>query len=655
MSQSFAEALSWVPVSAILSGTLGRAHEYARAQGHRTVTLEHLLLALAEDPDASVVLQASNIDIGRLMNDASAHLGHHEDRVAPGQPSDPGADEALVRILDYAAAAARQSRRREINGAIVLAAMVGEARSVAASILQAQGLTFEGAIRALQRTPAPPQRTSLPAPAPGPMQLPPHGAPGGHPASFDPATTVNGAATQTNEQILASVRRRIDASRTAPKPAPAPPGRDFYPAPPVTPPPKQPWEVPRAAVEPTAPPAPVAVPEPPQPPIAEPAPVQPPALEPASAAAGVDRAEAPQPMHADPYLGIYPEPVLQQPGPVAVAPQPYITADDGVRPEAVSRERRPAAETPPTEVPPSRRPPPLPPSTAPVQPAAGPHYGGRQQGPLSEPPPNPLRPRLHGAPVVPPSSIPWPAPVQPQPTALPPVPMAPPPQPPDPNDYDGGIAGAPYPEPDAVSPRPTANVPVPVQRTKVPRMPTSAPSPIEAGQLAENIPRAMRVGRTETVEVRIARASIKAVGDGMQGSGQAHLRALIVTKAMSVRLRAVDGGFAIETGSPETQWLDSNVGPGAEDYASWRWSVTPLRRGEGRLQLVVAARTIASDGLTADTALPDQVFDVTVSADYSRLLRRAAGWVGLMILGGMLSKFGQNGLSTVATLWRGFE
>ena len=83
--------------------------------------------------------------------------------------------------------------------------------------------------------------------------------------------------------------------------------------------------------------------------------------------------------------------------------------------------------------------------------------------------------------------------------------------------------------------------------------------------------------------------------------------------------------------------------------------MTPLRRGASRLQLVVSARTIASDGLTADTALPDQVFDVRVKADYARMALRAAGWVGLMILGGVLSKFGQNGFETVATLWRGFE
>ena len=165
----------------------------------------------------------------------------------------------------------------------------------------------------------------------------------------------------------------------------------------------------------------------------------------------------------------------------------------------------------------------------------------------------------------------------------------------------------------------------------------------------------MKVGKAETVEVRISKSHVQSVADGMQGQAKSYLHELIVTKAMSVRLRAPDGGFAIETGSPETQWLDNNADIKPDDFASWRWNVTPLRRGARQLQLIVSARTIASDGLTADTALPDQVFDVSVRANYAHGAQQAAVWVGLMILGGVLSKFGQNGFETVATLWRGFE
>ena len=123
MAQSFADALNWVPKSRNLATTLARAFEYAKAQSHAAVTLEHLLLALVADPDASLVLQASNVDLSRLNADVSTYLaGLQDQRAAQGQFGDPVAGEDLVRILDYASAAARQSRRREINGAIVLAA-----------------------------------------------------------------------------------------------------------------------------------------------------------------------------------------------------------------------------------------------------------------------------------------------------------------------------------------------------------------------------------------------------------------------------------------------------------------------------------------------------------------------------------------------------
>ncbi len=635
MSQSFAEALNWVPVSATLSATLGRAHEYARAQAYRTVTLEHLLLALAEDPDASQVMQASGIDIQRLMADVSSHLGHSEDRVPPGQPNDPAADEALIRILDYAAAAARQSRRREINGAIVLAAIVGEGNSVSASMLQAHGLTFEGAIRALQKNqvPAGPPRQQLAPPA---AAAQPSAQGAGAPAYAPPVVPQgpsSSAATQTNEQILANVRRRIDATRNQPKPNPTLPPREPYPAPPggtaVKPQPR---------VELPPPPAPVPM-----------APIV------ASLPSVTEPTPVPQslPQQRGEHAGGYPDSAGQAiPGDAAVErPTPSRSppsVEDRDRIDEAMGWEPPAAPFIIDDAPPSRRPPPLPPVQSPLP------------SPLAEVPPSPLRPRQLGAPVAPPSSVAWPAPVEPHQNALPPL-RTPHPmqsvQRPDPFAFDGGIAGAPFPEPDFVPPPPT-NIPVPVQRTKVPKAPKVQPqksAPIEPGQLAENIPRTMQVDRVEMVEVRIARANINAVSDGLQGNGASYLHELIVTKAMSVRLRAPDGGFMIETGSPETQWLDNGLGVGADDFASWRWNITPLRRGAGQLQLIVSARTIASDGLSADTALPDQVFDVRVKANYGRLLAKAAGWAGLMILGGVLSKFGQNGLETVATLWRGFE
>ena len=154
MTTMIADELGRIPMSPFLTATLTRAADYATAQAHREVTLEHLLLALAEDPEASVVLKSSNVDIARLMSDVSGFLGRSEDRVAPESGGGVVISQDLKRILEAAAAAAQQGRRREINGAIVLAAIVGDGKSTAAHLLRSQGLTFEAAIRALQRASA---------------------------------------------------------------------------------------------------------------------------------------------------------------------------------------------------------------------------------------------------------------------------------------------------------------------------------------------------------------------------------------------------------------------------------------------------------------------------------------------------------------------
>lgn len=164
---------------------------------------------------------------------------------------------------------------------------------------------------------------------------------------------------------------------------------------------------------------------------------------------------------------------------------------------------------------------------------------------------------------------------------------------------------------------------------------------LDRGQLLENIPRVMRVGVSASVEVRIARADLQNLGAGLDGRGAPVRHDLVITKAMSVRLRAPDGGFWIETASPETQWIESRLGILNDDYASWRWTVTPQRRGKARLQLVVSARTVGADGLAAETALPDQVIEVKVRTNFGRAAVQWAGWIAAAAAGGVLAKFGE--------------
>jgi hypothetical protein len=205
--------------------------------------------------------------------------------------------------------------------------------------------------------------------------------------------------------------------------------------------------------------------------------------------------------------------------------------------------------------------------------------------------------------------------------------------------YGANAAGPPFPDPDQLAP-PSAERSS-SHRTSVTAAPPLRSAVFDAGRLAENIPRTMRVGRPVTVEVRIARAQVAALAAGLEGPGAVYQHSIVVTKAMALRLRAPGGGFLIESVSPETQWIESTLGFLTDDYASWRWTVTPQRRGRGRLQLVVSARTVGSDGVTAETALPDQTIEVQVRTNYARTVGRWSGWIAAAVAGGVLAKLGE--------------
>jgi hypothetical protein len=166
-----------------------------------------------------------------------------------------------------------------------------------------------------------------------------------------------------------------------------------------------------------------------------------------------------------------------------------------------------------------------------------------------------------------------------------------------------------------------------------------SPGSVYTGKLAENIPRKMKAFKPERVEVRITREETETFLAGMEGSMEAFRHDLLVTQAMSVLLRAPDGGFTIETIAPETQWIFNRPGGSEkEPFGRWRWSVTPTETGPRRLQLVVAARSVDQNGLAGDTALPDQVINVTVRANYGRGVLKALRWVVLMALGGAITE-----------------
>jgi hypothetical protein len=151
----------------------------------------------------------------------------------------------------------------------------------------------------------------------------------------------------------------------------------------------------------------------------------------------------------------------------------------------------------------------------------------------------------------------------------------------------------------------------------------------------------MKMGLPVSAQVRISRDRI----DGliallMKGRGGGHRPDALITRALSVRLRAPDGGFSIEATSPETQWVESTPGLHQDEHVTWQWTVVPQRRGRGRLVLVVAARTVGHDGIAAETAPPDRVIEVVVTGGRLRRLARWTGLLAALVLGAIIGRFG---------------
>jgi len=133
------------------SDTLEKAIHSALAQAnshrHELATLEHLLLALTDEPDAAKVMQACGVDLEVLRTTLREFI---EDELSTlvtdveGSEAVPTA--AFQRVIQRAAIHVQSSGRTEVTGANVLVAIFAERESNAAFFLQEQDMTRYDAV-----------------------------------------------------------------------------------------------------------------------------------------------------------------------------------------------------------------------------------------------------------------------------------------------------------------------------------------------------------------------------------------------------------------------------------------------------------------------------------------------------------------------------
>jgi ATP-dependent Clp protease ATP-binding subunit ClpA len=117
------------------------AYREATSRRHTHLTLEHLLYALAHDPEGERILAACGADLPQLRKDLDRYLNDSVEKFDRSQQKEPEQTLAFRRVLQTAVMHVQSAGRQEVQSGDVLAATLQQHKSHAAQLLAAQGVT----------------------------------------------------------------------------------------------------------------------------------------------------------------------------------------------------------------------------------------------------------------------------------------------------------------------------------------------------------------------------------------------------------------------------------------------------------------------------------------------------------------------------------
>ena len=133
--------------STTLEQSIHAALALANARRHELATLEHLLLALIDEPDAARVMRACAVDLDELRKTLEEFIEDDlSTLVTDVEGSEAVPTAAFQRVIQRAAIHVQSSGRSEVTGANVLVAIFAERESNAAYFLQEQDMTRYDAV-----------------------------------------------------------------------------------------------------------------------------------------------------------------------------------------------------------------------------------------------------------------------------------------------------------------------------------------------------------------------------------------------------------------------------------------------------------------------------------------------------------------------------
>ncbi|MBE0454696.1 ATP-dependent Clp protease ATP-binding subunit ClpA [Roseovarius autotrophicus] len=133
--------------STTLEQAIHAALALANARRHEFATLEHLLLALVDEPDAARVMKACSVDTEELRTSLVEFIDEDlANLITDIDGSEAVPTAAFQRVIQRAAIHVQSSGRTEVTGANVLVAIFAERESNAAYFLQEQDMTRYDAV-----------------------------------------------------------------------------------------------------------------------------------------------------------------------------------------------------------------------------------------------------------------------------------------------------------------------------------------------------------------------------------------------------------------------------------------------------------------------------------------------------------------------------
>src|SRR5215216_5108326 len=142
-----------VPFAPETRGTIQRAFRLATDLRHDTVGLEHLLIAIADEPQARRILAACGADIDALRRQLQEVLAKAFMPVPSSTPVEPEPTRGFDRVIKQAMVHAAVSSAKHVDSGSLLVLILQEEESNAAFFLRSQGVERLTLLRVISHGP----------------------------------------------------------------------------------------------------------------------------------------------------------------------------------------------------------------------------------------------------------------------------------------------------------------------------------------------------------------------------------------------------------------------------------------------------------------------------------------------------------------------